>query len=214
MSSSKALLIAFLCALGSLTSVGELSAQECLQPKEALALAFPKAEISRESLTLTKKQRKAIETAAGRKLASARVRPYRAMLEGKCVGTAYFDTRKVRSKAQTLMIAISPAGIVQRIEVLRFDEPREYRAPAKWLAQIPGKGLSDALKIKGEVRNLTGATLTAHATLHAVREALAIQAELYPPPKPEPKPRPKPKPDPEPKPKPTSSAIKADGNSR
>jgi hypothetical protein len=195
MSSSKTLLLVILCTLSSLTSVGELQAQEYLQPKEALALAFPKAEISRESLTLTKKQRKAVETAAGKKLASARVRPYRAMLDGKCVGTAYFDTRKVRSKAQTLMIAISPEGIVQRIEILRFDEPRKYRAPAKWLAQLPGKGLSDALKIKGDLRNLTGATLTAHATLHAVREALAIHAELYPKPKPEPKPDPEPKPE-------------------
>lgn len=200
MSSSKTLLCAFLCVLASMTSVGELQAQNCLQPKEALALAYPKAEINRESLTLTKIQRKSIEAAAGKKLASARVRPYRAMLDGKCVGTAFFDTRKVRSKAQTLMIAISPDGIVQRIEVLRFDEPREYRAPANWLAQLPGKGLSDTLKIKGELRNLTGATLTAHATLHAVREALAIHAELYP--KPTPKPTPKPEPTPEPKPEP------------
>ena len=202
MSFSKTLLLAALCGLGSLTSVGELRAQDCLQPKEPLALAFPKAEILRESLTLTKKQRKSIETAAGKPLSSARVRPYRAMLEDKCVGTAYFDTRKVRSKAQTLMIAISPEGIVQRIEILRFDEPREYRAPAKWMAQFPGKNLSDALKIKGEVRNLTGATLTAHATLHAVREALAIHAELYPKPKPKPKPTPKPAPKPEPTPEP------------
>ena len=202
MSSSKTLLCAFLCVLASMTSVGELQAQNCLQPKEALALAYPKAEINRESLTLTKIQRKSIEAAAGKKLASARVRPYRAMLDGKCVGTAFFDTRKVRSKAQTLMIAISPDGIVQRIEVLRFDEPREYRAPANWLAQLPGKGLSDTLKIKGELRNLTGATLTAHATLHAVREALAIHAELYPKPKPVPDPKPTPKPEPAPEPKP------------
>ena len=80
------------------------------------------------------------------KLASARVRPYRAMLDGKCVGTAYFDTRKVRTKAQTLMIALDAAGKVKRIEVLRFDEPREYRAPAKWMAQFPGKSLSGTLK--------------------------------------------------------------------
>lgn len=202
MSSSKILLFAILCTFSSLTSVRELSAQDYLQPKEALALAFPKAEILRESLTLSKQQRKAVEAAAGTDLSSARVRPYRAMLHGKCVGTAYFDTRKVRSKAQTLMIAVNPEGVVQRIEVLRFDEPREYRAPANWMAQFPGKSLSDALKIKGEVRNLTGATLTAHATLRAVRETLAIHAELYPKPKPDPKPTPEPEPEPTPAPKP------------
>ena len=100
------------------------------------------------------------------------------MLDGKCVGTAYFDTRKVRTKAQTLMIALDAAGKVKRIEVLRFDEPREYRAPAKWMAQFPGKSLSGTLKIKGEIRNLTGATLTARATLDAVREALAVHQVL------------------------------------
>lgn len=196
MSSKQILLVGLLCLLAPLASAKGRSVQKRIQPSEALELAFPKAKMERESLSLSKAQRKRIEAAAGSTLSSTRVRPYRAMLGGKCIGTAYFDTRKVRSKAQTLMIAICPDGKVKRIEILRFDEPKEYRAPAKWIAQLHGKSLKDSLKIKGDVRNLTGATLTAHASLRAVREALAIHAELYPQPtpKPEPKPTPVPKP--------------------
>jgi Na+-translocating ferredoxin:NAD+ oxidoreductase RnfG subunit len=161
-------------------SASSAAAQDRLQPAEALALAYPKATIERSSVTLDKKQRAAAEEAAGHKLPSARVRAYRAMVGEQCVGTAYFDTRKVRSKAQTLMIALDAEGKVLRLEVLRFDEPREYRAPAKWMAQFPGKSLQDALKIKSDIRNLTGATLTARATLDAVREVLAVHQTLNP----------------------------------
>ncbi|MAW59528.1 MAG: FMN-binding protein [Planctomycetes bacterium] len=178
MSSSSILARIVPALLACLTLLGQAAASQTLQPKEALQLAFPQATIERCSITLDKKQRARVEELAGHKLASARVRPYRAMLDGKCVGTAYFDTRKVRTKAQTLMIALDAAGKVKRIEVLRFDEPREYRAPAKWMAQFPGKSLSGTLKIKGEIRNLTGATLTARATLDAVREALAVHQVL------------------------------------
>jgi len=167
-------------ALVCLASAGQAAAasSQSLQPKEALQLAFPKATIERSSLTLSDKQRAEVEKLAGHKLASSRVRPYRAMVDGKCVGTAYFDTRKVRTKAQTLMIAVCNEGKVKRIEVLRFDEPREYRASGKWMAQLTGKSLSGALKVKGEIRNLTGATLTARATVDAVREALAVHQVL------------------------------------
>lgn len=165
-------------AMVCIAFAGRASAQELLQPKEALALAFPKAQIERTSICLSREQRKIVEKLAGHELTSSRVRPYLAKVDGKLVGTAYFDTRKVRTKAQTLMIAIGPEGTVQRIEVLRFDEPREYRASAKWMAQLPGKSLSSTLKIKGEIRNLTGATLTARATVNAVREALAIHQVL------------------------------------
>ena len=181
MSSSLNWVRTLLFAIVCLASAGQTTAavaSQTLQPKEALQLAFPKATIERGSLSLTDKQRAEVEKLAGHKLASARVRPYRAMVNGKCVGTAYFDTRKVRTKAQTLMIALCAEGKVKRIEVLRFDEPREYRASGKWMAQLTGKSLSGTLKIKGEIRNLTGATLTARATVDAVRVVLATHQVL------------------------------------
>lgn len=181
MSSNLNWLRTLLLAVSCLAAAGQTTAavaDQTLQPKEALQLAFPNATIERGSLSLTDKQRAEVEELAGHKLASARVRPYRALVNGKCVGTAYFDTRRVRTKAQTLMIALCANGKIKRIEVLRFDEPREYRASGKWMAQLTGKSLNGTLKIKGEIRNLTGATLTARATVDAAREVLAMHQVL------------------------------------
>lgn len=169
-----------LIAIALLAFGTRAEAQLNLSSKEALELAFPKAKFERKSLILSKDQRKEVTKLAGRKPSSSRFRPYRAIQDKKVLGTVYFDTRKVRSKAQTLMIVVDPDGKIARIEVLRFDEPREYLAPAIWMGQLKGKSLSDSLKIKGDLTNVTGATLTAHANVHAVREVLAAHHVLFP----------------------------------
>jgi len=179
-------LLGLILALGVLAPSAEA---QWLKPKEALELAFPKAEITRSSINLSKEQRRQAEKLAGHKLKSSKVRSYKACLDEKWQGTAYFDTRKVRSKAQTLMIVVAPDGTVKRIETIRFDEPREYAASAKWQATLLGKKLDKHLKIKGSINNMTGATLTARATVNAVRSVLAVHAVLNPS-KPTPKPKP------------------------
>ncbi|MCH2100450.1 MAG: FMN-binding protein [Planctomycetes bacterium] len=158
--------------------MGQVSALQLVQPREALELTFPKATFERISVSLDEDQVNEIQRVGKLKLSTPRVRQYRAIVGGHWIGTAYFDTRKVRTKSQTLMIAIDGRSRIKRIEILRFDEPREYRASASWISQMKGKPLSGALRIKGGVRNLTGATLTAHATVNAVRQALAIHQVL------------------------------------
>jgi hypothetical protein len=105
---------------------------------------------------------------------SALAAAYVASKDGKLVGTAYFDTHLVRTLAETLMVVVSPAGTIARIEVLSFSEPEEYLPREHWYAQFPGKALDDELSTKRGIRAVSGATLTARATTEAARRVLAL----------------------------------------
>src|SRR5207342_2287812 len=108
---------------------------------------------------------------------SALTAAYAATKDGKLVGTAYFDTHLVRTLSETVMVVISPAGAIARIEVLSFSEPEEYLPREHWYAQFPGKALDAALDgqlVKRGIRAVSGATLTARATTEAARRVLAL----------------------------------------
>lgn len=150
-------------------------------PKEALALAFPKCKIERVVHYPDKKQMSQASKLVGTKVSTKTVRAYRATnKEGKLVGTGYFDSHKIRTKAQTLFLVVAPDQTISRIEVLRFDEPPEYKPKAKWFAKFKGLKLGKTLQIKQSIPNLTGATLSARTTTDAVRRMLAWHQVFYP----------------------------------
>jgi Na+-translocating ferredoxin:NAD+ oxidoreductase RnfG subunit len=96
------------------------------------------------------------------------------------LGVAYFDSHVVRTLREVLMIVVAPEGRIERIEVLRFDEPPEYEVPDNWIAQLEGRRLDDDLSLKGAVVNMTGATLTSEAVVAAARRALAVHEVIRP----------------------------------
>lgn len=149
-----------------------------LTQQEALEKAFPGAVITRRVVTLTPEQMDAAAARAGQPIPSALVYAYEATREGRVIGTAYFDAHRVHSLPQTLMIVVAPDGRVQRVEVLAFQEPLKYQAPAAWLDQFKGRGLDDGWKLRTDIQGITGATLTSRATTRAVRRALAIHAVI------------------------------------
>src|SRR5262249_16360316 len=109
-------------------------------------------------------------SAKGSSLAAA----YVASKDGKVVGTAYFDTHVVRTLAETLMVVVSPAATIARIEVLSFSEPEEFLPREHWYEQFPGRSLDDELSVKRGIRPVSGATLTAGATTEAARRVAAL----------------------------------------
>jgi len=138
--------------------------------EEALDSIYPKGTVKVQSHWLSKEE---IRKADGK---------------GKLVGTAYVDVHKVRTKRQALLIAVSPAGILDGITVLGFAEPRDYLPRAKWFARFQGHRLNDQLRLRKGIDGVSGATLTSRATVSAARRALAVQAVLAAPPSPPPTP--------------------------
>jgi len=150
------------------------AARVLLTVDEALHLAFPDCTVDRGTVFLTKQQVARASELAGREVESALVHPYRATCDGAPGGTAYFDTHRVRTLPETLMVVVAPDGTVARIEVLSFKEPPEYMPRGLWYEQFLGHPLSPELDLKRDIRQVTGATLTARATTAAVRRVLAI----------------------------------------
>lgn len=149
-----------------------------LTQDEALAQAFPDAQIERISHVLTDAQMEQVADLAGKPLPSALAAAYVATRSGVVVGTAYFDAHRVHSHPQTLMIVVNPDGTVADVVVVAFEEPRKYQAPAAWLKQFPGRKLDDQLNLRKDIQGISGATLTARATTKAVRRTLALHAVL------------------------------------
>jgi hypothetical protein len=164
--------MSFLLAACALAPAAE--GKVLLTVDEALALALPGAAIERRTVYLTPPELERATALAGGEVPSAVVHPYIATRAGAHVGTAYFDTHKVRTLAETVMVAIGPGGQVSRVEVIAFDEPADYLARPAWYAQFRGRGLDRELALGRGIRGVTGATLTARAATAAVRRTLAL----------------------------------------
>lgn len=169
-----ALRCALAAALAACLAAAPTGAKVYLTAAEALGLAFPGCEVERGTVFLTEEQVRRAEDLAGVELLSKLVHPYEATCDGDPGGVAYFDTHRVRTLAETLLVVVSPAGTVERVEVLAFAEPEDYLPREAWYEQFLDRQLDPELSLKRAIRPVTGATLTTRATADAVRRVLAL----------------------------------------
>ena len=100
--------------------------------------------------------------------------------KGKIIAYAYVDTHKVRTKPETVLYIINPKGEIEVIEVLAFLEPPEYKADPRWLGIFVGKSLGkNEIRLKRDIPNVTGATLTSRAITKSVRKVLALWKVVF-----------------------------------
>ncbi len=89
----------------------------------------------------------------------------------------YFVIDEVLGKHERIKyaVAIGPDGAVRSIEILEYNESYGYevRDPA-WRAQFVGKTAGSALKLGGDIRNISGATLSSKHITAGVRRLLVM----------------------------------------
>ena len=166
----KSLLLAFLVLLPCAGKV-------FLSQKQAIKQVFGQQEIQSQTHYWSKAQQQKIQHLADAKKVGRLGKEF----HDQGGRTAWWDTRQVRSKGQSLLIVIQPNHEVEKILVCSFQEPLEYLPSPKWYAQFAGKKLGPKLQLNKDIHAFTGATLTARATVQAVREALAAHMVAYPP---------------------------------
>jgi hypothetical protein len=151
-------------------------AKVLLTQQEALRLAFPEGvAVDRRTAFLTDAQIAEIQHLARcESPPEALIAYYVGSKGGQTVGTAYFDTHLVRTLPETIMVLVDPKGEAERVEVLSFQEPEDYLPLPRWYAQFAGRALDDELSLKKGIHPVAGATLTARATMDAVRRVLAL----------------------------------------
>lgn len=147
----------------------------------ALEQAFPGARVERRVLVPTADQLRGVERRARVRCRSRLVAAYLAWRGDTLAGTAFFDSRTVRTMPAVFLVVVAPDTTVERVDVLAFQEPPDYRPPQRWLALFPRRRLDDELQPRRDIRNLAGATLTARAVTESVRLALAQYEVLVAP---------------------------------
>jgi Na+-translocating ferredoxin:NAD+ oxidoreductase RnfG subunit len=163
------------------TLPGRLVAQ--ISQQEALAAAFPPpAAVHRHTAFLSTAALDSVRSEAGADapVDQSVVSYYLAEQDGHPLGVAYFDSHRVRTLNEVVMIVVQPDDRIRSIEVLRFAEPPQYHASDPWLSQFEGRELGPELSLKAGIATMTGATLTSHAITRAARRVLALHRHIRP----------------------------------
>lgn len=151
--------------------------------EQALRVAFPEpARIERRTAFLDSSQLAQARESAGPQveLSQRVVTYYVGISDSALSGAAYFDAHLVRTLPEVVMVVVAPGGRVKLIEVLKFAEPPEYRAPERWLEQFHGRLLTRELAHRRGIIGISGATLTSRALTQGVRRILALHEVIQP----------------------------------
>lgn len=140
----------------------------------ALRVAFPDAKVARSTELLSAAEREQIGERSGVTAPRRMVFPYVARQGGKVVGTAYFDTHRVRTLRETVMVVVGADGRVAKVLLCAFAEPLDYVPRPRFYQQFERRRLDDDLRLRRGIDGMTGATLTSRATTDCVRRVLAI----------------------------------------
>lgn len=179
MSSARRIGAALCLLVAGAPAVQDRDDREPTAAEQAIARAFPGCKVERTTAWLTDAERRRAGELAGAEFDASVVFPYVVRdKDGALRATAYFDTHRVRTLHEVLLVAVKPDGTVERIEVLAFLEPKDYLPRAAWYRQFQGRALGPDLELRRGIDGVSGATLTARATTDCARRVLAVHRVL------------------------------------
>jgi len=100
--------------------------------------------------------------------------------KGEVDGYALIDEQVGKVLPITFITRLSPEGKVQTTEVMVYRESRGGEVKSKrFLRQFKEKGLNEELRLRGNIVNISGATLSSRALVIGVRRAIVLWNLLY-----------------------------------
>ena len=165
-----------LAALGmTLFLAGAAQARVLMTQEQALATAFPAGvKVERQKFFLTPQQLADARRESGVDFNDQLIIRY----AGSNGAFAYFDSHRVRTLPETVMVVVGADGKVDRVEILSFDEPTDYFPKRRWIDQLLGRKLDPELSLNRAIRPISGASLTGRAIVNATRKVLALHKVL------------------------------------
>lgn len=140
---------------------------------EAQRVLFPGVALTPVAVTLGPEQVSAIEEASGLSVRNRNLRAWKASNGG------WFLVDEVIGKHEfiPIAVAIDRSGAVRGIEILEYRESYgDGVRDAGWRAQFTGKRHGAALSLGGDIRNISGATLSSRHVTDGVKRLLATYA--------------------------------------
>ncbi|ADC89785.1 FMN-binding domain protein [Thermocrinis albus DSM 14484] len=154
--------------------------REFKKPEDVLRSIYPGAQVEVKNIILSPQQMEEVKKLSGLHPKERLVSWYIVRRDSKVIAYGYVDTHVVRTHPEVVLYTVTPDGRLDVVEVLAFNEPIEYMPDERWLALFKGKTLSgDSLRLRRDVPNMTGATLTSRAITDNARKVLAMWQVLF-----------------------------------
>ena len=144
-----------------------------LTGEQAQQAMFPGASFSPAAVTLTPEQVAAIQKLSGQRVANRQLKAWKTSTGG------WFVVDQVIGKHEfiTYAVGLDAGGAVKQIEILEYRESYgDQVRGAGWRAQFVGKKADAPLKLGGDIKNISGATLSSKHVTDGVKRILATHA--------------------------------------
>lgn len=100
--------------------------------------------------------------------------------DGKKLGVAVIDVEPGKWGPVEFIIGLNGSGVVKRVEVMAYKEKRGRPiARRNFMRQYEGKTSKDPIRIREDIRGISGATISSRSASFAVRKAIVLYEELY-----------------------------------
>lgn len=151
-----------------------LLAEEYLTEKEALKLAFPKADsFEMHRMIATKTQRAELAKKLGIRLPSRFFKYYRCKQDDTLIGRAIVDEAPGKYHPFDFLLAVDPSHKVLSVEILNYHEKYGFEVKQdSFKQQFKGHLPSDTKKLDREIRIIAGATISCRSLIDAVKRQL------------------------------------------
>jgi Na+-translocating ferredoxin:NAD+ oxidoreductase RnfG subunit len=161
--------------LGLAVTSTSLRAERFVSIAEAQKLCFTNAtRFEQIDLRLTRDDIKVIESATRLKVKNPAPKVWRAWQNSHLLGTVWFDQVPGKHELIDYVVAISPQGAVNQVEIVEYRE--HYGGEVRrrnWLDQFKGKGRDAPLKLGSDIDNISGATMSCQHVTEGVKRVVA-----------------------------------------
>ena len=139
--------------------------------EQAQKLIFPNKQFTKTPLLITEDVQDKMQSA------SSVSHPFKGDRVWKASDGSYFIVDEVVGKHEmiTYAVGISPTGAVQGIEIMEYVESYGYEvADESWRKQFVGKTVEDPIKLKKDIENISGATLSSKHLTDGVKRIMVM----------------------------------------
>ncbi|MDF0674722.1 MAG: FMN-binding protein [Nitrospira sp.] len=164
-----------------LTQQEMTAAEEFMSEEEGVRIMLPKSErVRKEVITLSQEKKAHIQERIGWKFPEESFEVYIGESGSQVDGYAVVQHTIGKHKPMTYLVGVDNEGSVSDVELLVFRESRGSDVGKKrFNAQYEGKTVLDPIRIKSDITNITGATMSVRSMSAGVKRVLVLIDEFY-----------------------------------